>query len=103
LGTIWCLRSRTMKRLMSLGAVFLILGLTIGVRGQERVGNDGVRDRFVGAWRLAWLEEQGADGKTHRADCSGLLVFTGDGHVSVEVMYRNPLAYAQAGPKVGHV
>jgi hypothetical protein len=33
-----------------------------------------VRERLVGAWRLAWLEEEGADGNVHRADCTGLLV-----------------------------
>ena len=56
------------------------------------------RDRFVGAWRLVWLEEPDADGKVHRADCTGMLVFTGDGHMSVQVMYRSPQAGASAGP-----
>jgi hypothetical protein len=54
---------------------------------------------------LAWLEEEGADGKIHRADCTGLLVYTRDGHMSVQVMYRNPqtgtnpapVPYAQGG------
>jgi len=52
-----------------------------------------------------WLEEQGADGKIHRADCTGLLVYTRDGHMSVQVIYRNaqagtnaaPVQYAQGG------
>ena len=44
----------------------------------------------MGAWKLAWLEEPGADGIVHRADCTGLLVYTRDGHMSVQVMYRNP-------------
>ena len=64
----------------------------------------GDRERFVGAWRLAWLEEPGADGKVHRADCTGLFVFTRDGHASVQVMYRHPsggdagpVQYAQGG------
>jgi hypothetical protein len=64
----------------------------------------GDRDRFVGAWRLAWLEEPGPDGKVHRADCTGLFVFTRDGYASVQVMYRNPsggdagpVQYAQGG------
>ena len=55
------------------------------------------RDRFVGAWRLVWLEEPDADGKVHRADCTGMLVFTADGHMSVQVMYRNPQAGTSAG------
>ncbi|MBV8970478.1 MAG: lipocalin-like domain-containing protein [Verrucomicrobia bacterium] len=56
------------------------------------------------AWRLAWLEEEGADGNVHRADCTGLLDYTRDGHMSVQVMYRDPQAhqsgsaqYAQGG------
>ena len=56
------------------------------------------QDRFIGAWRLAWLEEEGADGKVHRVDVTGMLVFTRDGHMSVQVMYRNPQAGTPAGP-----
>ena len=58
----------------------------------------GIRERLIGAWRLAWLEEPDADGKIHRADCAGLLVYTKDGHMSVQVMYRNPQAARQAAP-----
>ena len=47
------------------------------------------RQRFIGAWRLASLEEEGADGNVHRADCTGLLVYAPDGHMSVQVMYRD--------------
>jgi hypothetical protein len=54
------------------------------------------KDRFIGAWRLAWLEEPGADGKIHKADCTGLLVYTRDGHMSVQVMYRNPQTGGQS-------
>jgi hypothetical protein len=61
---------------------------------QEGELNQSVRERLVGAWRLAWLEEEGADGNVHRADCTGLLVYTRDGHMSVQVMYRNPQAHA---------
>ncbi len=88
-----------MKKLLSLGVVSFFICMTfIGMTamtlsgGQARPGNDGIRGRFIGPWRLAWLEEEGADGKIHRADCSGLLVYTRDGHMSVQVMYRNPQA-----------
>jgi hypothetical protein len=67
-----------------------------GSQGRD-VGDD-IRGRFVGAWRLAWLEEEGADGKIHRADCTGLLVYTRDGHVSVQVMYRTPQPGNNAAP-----
>ena len=99
-----------MKKLVLLGAVFLIAalttlsGLALPAR-QESAGNKRLQDRLVGAWRLVWLEEPGANGEVHRADCTGLLVYTGDGHMSVQVMYRNapaggnaaPVQYAQGG------
>ena len=89
-----------MKKLLSLGVVSLFIGMTtMTLSGsQDRGGNESIRGRFVGAWRLAWLEEEGADGKIHRADCTGLLVYTRDGHMSVQVMYRNSPAGANAAP-----
>jgi hypothetical protein len=88
-----------MTKLLSLGVVSLFVGMTaITLSGnQDRGGNEGTRGRFVGAWRLAWLEGEGADGKIHRADSTGLLVFTRDGHMSVQVMERNPQAQTPAG------
>jgi len=88
-----------MNKLLSLCVVSLLVMAAMTLSAQDRGGNDGIRDRFVGAWRLAWLEEQGADGKIHRADCTGLLVYTRDGHMSVQVMDCNPPAQAPAGPE----
>ena len=86
-----------MKKLLSLGVVALFVGMTaMSLSGsQDRGANEDIRERFVGAWRLVWLEEEGSDGKIHRADCTGLLVYTRDGHMSVQVMYRNPQANSQ--------
>ena len=99
-----------MKKLFSLGVVLLLIGMTATAlsgsqsqSGKDRDANDGVRDRFVGAWRLAWLEEEGVDGKLHRADCTGLLVYTRDGHMSVQVMYQNPQANPQTATKLAPV
>jgi hypothetical protein len=93
-----------MKKLLPIGVVSLLIGLTAicgptPSASQERGGNDGIRDQFVGAWRLAWLEQQGADGKVHRIDCCGMFVFTRDGHASVQVMEREPQAQTSAGPE----
>ena len=74
-----------------------IPGFTLA-RIQARADNERIQDRFIGAWRLVWLEEPDADGKVQRADCTGLLVYTRDGHMSVQVMYRNPQSGGQAGP-----
>lgn len=91
-----------MKKLLLLCVMSLPLVMTTTLSGSQdrtakgRGESAGIRERFVGGWRLAWLEEQGADGKVHRADCTGLLVYTGDGHMAVQVMYRNPPASSQA-------
>jgi|HubBroStandDraft_6_1064221.scaffolds.fasta_scaffold558161_2 hypothetical protein len=100
-----------MKKLLSLGVLSLLVGMMfIGMtaitlagsqsqNGKGVGGNDVIRERFVGAWRLASLEQQGADGKVHKADSTGLLVLTGDGHMSVQVMERNPQVQTLAGPE----
>lgn len=84
-----------MKKLLSLGMVSLFIGMAAMTLASEDRADGNVRDHFIGAWRLAWLEEEGADGKIHRADCTGLLMYTRDGHMAVQVMYRNPQAAAQ--------
>ena len=69
-----------------------------------------IQNRFIGAWRLVWLEEEGADGKIHRADCTGLLVYTprrphvgpGDvsesaGQLAGQLTNAAPVQYAQGG------
>ena len=88
-----------MKKLISLRLVTLLLGMTgMTLSGsQDRGGNKGIQDRFVGAWRLVSLEAPGPDGKTQKADSTGLFVFTRDGHASVQVMERNPQPQSRAG------
>jgi hypothetical protein len=92
-----------MKRLLSPAAVSLPLVMATlwgptRSSSQDRDVDQGVRDRFIGAWRLAWLEEEDEAGNAHRADCTGLLVFTREGRMSVQVMYRNPPAGTPSGP-----
>jgi Lipocalin-like domain len=89
------------KKLASLAAGTLFVAVTTlatwtAPGRQDRAVKSSIQDRFVGAWRLDSLEERAADGKVHRADCTGLLVYTSDGHMSVQVMYRNPSAAASA-------
>ncbi len=89
-----------MKRLLLLGVVCWLVGTAMTLTsGQSRGGSDGIRDRFVGAWRLARLEQPGADGRIRNSDATGLLVFTRDGHMSVQVMERNPQSQSLAGPE----
>lgn len=77
-------------------AAALLPFLTIALTAQSRPTNQ--KDRFIGAWRLASLEEPDSTGAVQKADCTGLLVFTPDGHISVQVMYRNAQSGGQGGP-----
>ena len=96
-----------MKKLLLLGVVVLFVAMdaTAQFGSEDRDANAESGNRFIGAWRLAWLEEPDADGKVRRVDCTGLLVYTRDGHMSVQVMYGHPQAensttpvqYAQGG------
>lgn len=66
-------------------------------RGSHSPRED-TQQRLVGAWRLASLEEPTAEGKLRGVDCTGLLVFTLDGHMAVQVMYRNHGAVPGGSP-----
>jgi hypothetical protein len=87
-------RSGWAIRIPTAGLALVALFATSCSRGS----NDPSRHGLVGAWKLALLEEGGADGALHRADCSGSLVLTRDGRMSVQVMYRNARAATDAGP-----
>lgn len=57
-----------------------------------------VQQQLIGAWRLVWLEEPDEAGKVQRADCAGLLVYSRDSHMSVQVMYRKGQGESGAAP-----
>jgi hypothetical protein len=59
-----------MKKPLSLGVVSLFLGVSAisaltRSGSQERAANQRIQDRFIGASRLAWLEEPDSDGNLH--------------------------------------
>ena len=94
-----------MKKLLSFVLLSSLLAAAAPCFGQDHAKPADIHDQFVGAWRLASLEGPGADGKIHKAACTGLLVFTRDGHMSVQVIYdkaktesgASPVQYAQGG------
>ena len=46
------------------------------------------REKLIGAWQLVSMEEPGPDGKLrHITDRTGQLIYTRDGHISVQIMY----------------
>ena len=45
------------------------------------------KEKLIGAWRLVSLDEPGTDGKlNHITDRKGMLIYTRDGHMSVQLM-----------------
>ena len=90
-------------------AAVTVLTLTGVSRPQsaEKSGGGSVKDKLIGAWRLAWEDEQGTDGKMkHIVDHKGTIVYTRDGHMSVQIMLPNadaprdvdnPVKYDQGG------
>jgi Lipocalin-like domain len=74
-------------RLLILAGAALLVGMS-GARAaeQNKAGPDGAR--LIGAWHIVSMEEQGQDGRLeHHTDRAGMIVFTADGHFSVQVMY----------------
>jgi hypothetical protein len=89
-----------MKNLLSLILIttFLVTTALQPSGASEHASKQEFRNRFIGAWRLVWLEEPDTAGSVQKANCTGMLVYTRDGHMSVQVMYRNPQTAVQAGP-----
>jgi hypothetical protein len=65
---------------------------------KELNAHQAIQARFLGGWRLISLHEPGRDGQVRRVDCTGMLIYTADGHMSVQVMYRNSQSAANAAP-----
>ena len=87
-----------MKKRLAIAVASVLLG-SGAASGMAQSPKQGIgTGQFVGAWRLAWLEQPGSDGRLHRIECCGMLVYTQDGHMSVQVMERDPQAQA-AGPQ----
>ncbi len=94
-------------RYLTVAVIVALSGFSSAQSAEQNDPDPGsAKEPLVGSWRLAWMEEQGADGKvTRTTDRKGMLIFTRDGHMSVQVMYpaseaassHNPVQYAQGG------
>lgn len=86
-----------MKTLLSICTVLIMFGC--GARfGYPQSGNND-RNHLIGAWRLVELDQLGPDGILNRVESSGMFVFTPDGHLSVQVMHREPKQQKPAAPE----
>src|SRR5438067_12017261 len=82
-----------MKKLIWLGVVTLLIGMTTTTLsgGQDRVGSDGIRERFIRTCRLVSIEAPAPGGNIDKADSTGLLGFTRVGQAAVQVIERHPV------------
>lgn len=72
-----------------------VLGLSRPMSSAGQAGS--VSEKLLGAWRLVSDEAQGADGKMVKWDQTGVLIYSRDGHMAVEIMDA-PGAAADTGP-----
>ena len=76
------------RRNVSLFSLSLFLVLCAGARTTSNQAGHSDRDRLVGAWRLLKIESPEPDGKTPPGpQPAGMLIYTKDGHMSVQLMY----------------
>jgi lipocalin-like protein len=74
-----------------------IICLATGAAGQSQPSGTTGGLQLVGSWRLVALDEQQPDGQMHHCDCTGMFVFTSDGHAAVQVMSRDAQGAAGSG------
>lgn len=73
-----------MRALQWLVAAFAV---TLAGAQDAPVSHTTARNALVGAWRLVRIDVPGPEGKPTLDQPEGMLIYTSDGHVSVQLMY----------------
>ena len=94
-------------RFVMLSTLFVLSGIALAQSVTKKDADSGhAREKLIGSWHLVSMDEPGPDGNLrHITNRKGQLIYTLDGHMSVQVMYRNPpqasgtapVQYAQGG------
>src|SRR5581483_7179794 len=76
-------------RIAAIAALLALASFAFGQSGRKASSNsDSPRERLIGAWHLVSIDEPDEEGGTkHITDRTGQLVYTRDGHISVQIMY----------------
>ncbi len=80
---------------MALGLLLFAGARTLSSRPPE----GSVRQQLIGAWRLV-SDEETVDGKLTQLDQTGILTYTSDGHMSVQIMDKDPGTVRSSNPVV---
>ena len=54
-------------------------------QGAKNASAPDVRSQLIGAWRLVWDEDVDANGKMVRLNETGIIMYTSDGHMAVQI------------------
>lgn len=74
--------------LLPLFAVFSLSALSQPQTAAKNSSSTSAKEKLIGAWHLVSMEEPGPDGKLrHITNRTGQLIYTRDGHMSVQLMY----------------
>ena len=69
-------------------AVAMALATIAQAQSSQATDQHTARERLIGAWHLANIDSPGPDGKsTDTPRPIGMLIYTADGHISVQLMY----------------
>jgi len=76
-------------RYCALPMVVAIGGFTQAQSANKKAAShESAREKLIGAWHLVHIESPGPDGKSiDIAQPKGMLIYTSDGHMSVQLMY----------------
>jgi hypothetical protein len=77
------------RLLMNLALAGALSGWSGALAAEDAPAPGGsLRQKLIGTWHMVSMEEEEPDGTmTHHTERSGMLIYTADGHVAVQVMY----------------
>jgi len=76
------------RHVRMLAVVVALCGSLQAQSAAKNAPSQAATERLLGAWHLVEMEEAGAGGKVaHVTDRKGMLVYTRDGHMSVQLMF----------------
>jgi hypothetical protein len=67
----------------------MAFAISAHAQSAKKISGSGVaKEKLIGAWHLVHIDAPGPDGKSTRVpQPKGMLIYTGDGHMSVQLMY----------------
>ena len=79
---------------LTLAAVVLLGGFSLAHSAEKTNPlSASAKEKLIGAWHLDSIDSPGDDGKPNRiTGIKGMLIYTRDGHVSVQLMYPKSAA-----------